>query len=195
MLLQHRLRKTLVPLLATFIAALSVWLFQDQPDKGPTVTTATQDASDSFMENFTTTVLDAQGHLQYQLQAEHMAHYADDDRSEFIKPQFTAFQADGQRWTALAETGRALGGTEQILLNGAVTIQRKTNASAAPSLEIHTRDVRIQPTDNYAETAQHTTIMHGQGERKATIKTVGLQIYFREGQMTLLSQVRGVYAP
>jgi len=191
MSLSHRLRKSFIPLLVVLVAGLSVWLFQGQPDKGPVVTPQTQGVPDSFMENFTTQVLDEQGRLQYQLQATHMAHYADDDRSEFTQPQFTAFRPDGQRWTAEAETGRAENGSEQVFLEGAVSIRRYPDVTAPANLQINTRDVRVRPADNYAETDQAATIVQGEN----TLKTVGLQVYFREGQVQLLSQVRGFYAP
>lgn len=190
-MLFQRLWKSFVPLLVVLVAGLSVWLFQKQPDKGPVVTPQTQDVPDSFMENFTTQVLNEQGRPQYQLRATHMAHYADDDRSEFTQPQFTAFQPDGQRWTAVAETGRAENGSEQIFLDGTVIIQRYPDVTASANLQIRTRDVRVRPADDYAETDQAATIV----QNEDTLKTVGLQVHFREGQVQLLSQVRGVYAP
>lgn len=185
------MRKLLAPLLVAIIAGLSIWLFQDQPEKGSTTTEHTQSAADSFMENFTTQALDAQGHLQYQLQAMYMAHYVDDNRSDLTHPQFIAYRPDGQRWTVVAERGQALDGSQQIMLNGAVTLTRQANDTAPVTLEIRTRDVKIKPADDYAETEQHTTIIRNEG----TLETTGLKIHFREGQIQLLSQVRGIYAP
>mgnify|MGYP000312310238 CR=1 FL=1 len=185
------MRKLLTPFLAAIIAGLSIWLFQGQPDKEPVVAARTQGAPDSFMENFTTQVLDAQGHLQYQLQATHMAHYADDNHSEFSQPQFIAYRPDGQRWTVVADSGQSLDGSKQIMLMGAVTLKRQANDTAPVTLEIRSRDVKIRPADDYAETDQHTTIIRNEG----TLETTGLQVHFREGQIHLLSQVRGIYAP
>jgi lipopolysaccharide export system protein LptC len=185
------MRKILVPLLVAIVAGLSVWLFEDQPDKGPTVTPRTQSTPDSFMENFTTQVLNADGQLQYQLQAAYMAHYADDNHSDLTQPQFIAYRPDGQRWTVVAESGQALNGSRQIMLNGAVTLKRQANDAAPVNLEIRTRDVKIVPADDYAETEQHTTIIRNEG----TLNTTGLQVHFREGRVLLLSQVRGLYAP
>ena len=185
------MRKLLVPLLVAIIAGLSIWLFQDQPDKGPVVTSHTQGAPDSFMENFTTQVLDAQGKLQYQLQATHMAHYAEDNHSELSQPKFIAYRPDGSRWTLVANSGQSLDGSQLIMLNGVVILKRQANDAAPVTLEIRTRDVTIRPADDYAETEQHTTIIRKEG----TLKTTGLQVHFREGQIQLLSQVRGIYAP
>jgi lipopolysaccharide export system protein LptC len=185
------MRKLLAPLLVTLIAGLSVWLFQGQPDKGPVITVQTQNSPDSFMDNFTTRKLDAQGQLQYQLQATHMAHYADDDHSELIHPQFIAYRPNGQYWTMVADTGRTQNGSQQIMLNGKVTLQRRASNTAPVNLEIRTRDVTVRPADDYAETGRHTEIVLDKGKLEAT----GLQVHFREGRVNLLSQVRGVYAP
>jgi len=185
------IQKLFAPLLVTLIAGLSVWLFQGQPDKGPVVTPQTHDVPDSFMENFTMQVLDEQGRPQYQLRATHMAHYADDDRSELTQPQFTVYRAGVQRWTAVSETGQAKNGDEEIFLNGAVTIQQFADTATSANMQIHTRDVRVRPADDYAETDQPTTILRAEG----TLNAVGMQVYFRKGLVQLLSQVRGVYAP
>jgi lipopolysaccharide export system protein LptC len=184
-------RKLFAPLLVALVAGLSIWLFQGQPKKGPVVTPLTHSTPDSFMENFTTRMLDEQGRPRYQLHALRMAHYADDNHSELKQPQFTAFRPDGQRWTVVAEAGRAENGSEQILLNGDVLIQRFPDASAASDLQIRTRDIRVRPADDYAETDQPTTIVRNE----ATLDTVGLQVHFRAGQVQLLSQVRGIYVP
>jgi lipopolysaccharide export system protein LptC len=194
-MLQFPGRKNVIPLLLLALAVLSVWLFQDQPDKGRSVTVQNYAAPDSFMENFTTQTMDAEGRLQYQLRAARMAHYVDDNRSEFVQPYFTAYRPDGQRWTVAAETGQALDGTEQILLNGVVTIERRASAAAAANLQIVTRDVRVRPADNYAETDQATTIVRDRATQSATMKAVGMQMNFREGQLLLLSRVRGTYVP
>jgi len=190
-MLFQRLWKPFIPLVLMFVAGFSVWLFQEQPDKGLVVTPQTQGVPDSFMENFTTQVLDEQGRPQYQLQATHMEHHADDNRSEFTQPQFTVFQPDGRLWIAVAEAGRAENGSEQVFLDGAVTIQRHPDLMAPANLQIRTRDVRVRPADDYAETDQAADIV----QNESTLRTVGLQVYFREEQVQLLSQVRGIYAP
>jgi lipopolysaccharide export system protein LptC len=194
-MLQFPGRKNVIPLLLLALAALSIWLFQGQPEKGRSVTVQNHDVPDSFMENFTTQTMDAEGRPQYQLRAVRMAHYADGNRSEFMQPHFTAYRPDGQRWTVAAETGQALDGTEQILLNGVVTIERQATATAAANLQIVTRDVRVWPADDYAETDEATTIVRGTETPSATLKALGMQVNFREGQLQLMSQVRGQYVP
>lgn len=188
-------QKFVLPLLLLIPAALSVWLFQDQPEEGRSVTPLNQNAPDSFMENFTTQSLDASGRPQYELRAARMAHFDRDQRSEFTRPHFTAYRPDGQQWTVAAETGLALDGTEQVLLNGEVVIERFPAADTTANLQIQTRDLRVTPAEDYAETDQLTTIVQGGGASTATLRTQGLQVHFRQGVLELLSQVRGTYVP
>jgi lipopolysaccharide export system protein LptC len=188
-------RKYFIPLFLLALTLLSVWLFQGQPEKGRSVTVQSQGAPDSFMENFTTRTMDAAGRPQYQLSATRMAHYAEDNHSELTQPRFTAFRADGEQWTVVAESGQATAGAKQILLNGAVTIERHPDATAPANLQILTRDVRVRPADDYAETDAATTIVHGTGAQQATLNSLGMQVDFGEGRLLLLSQVRGNYVP
>jgi lipopolysaccharide export system protein LptC len=188
-------RKTFIPLLLLTLAALSIWLFQGQPDKGRNVTSKNQSVPDSYMENFTTQIMDAQGRPQYQLRATYMAHYTDDQRSELKQPRFTAYRPGGQRWTAEADSGQARDGDEHIFLNGAVTIERYPTETGAADLQIRTRDVHVRTADDFAETDQPTTIVRDTSAQKTTLNSVGLQVHFRQGRVQLLSQVRGVYAP
>lgn len=190
-MLQLPARKHFLTLLLLMLAAASIWLFQGQPEKRQRVVRQNQNTPDAFMENFTTQVLGKQGRPRYQLQAARMAHYANDNRSELTQPQLTAFRPDGWRWVVVADTGRAENGSEQIFLNGDVLIQRFPDASATSNLQIRTRDVRVRPAEDYAETDQATTIVRGEG----TLNAKGLQVSFRKGKLELLSQVRGTYVP
>jgi lipopolysaccharide export system protein LptC len=183
------LRKWFVPLLVAAIAGLSYWLFSKQPVEKPLPLSRVQTAPDSFMENFSTLILDEQGQPHYELRAAHMAHYPDDDHSEFNTPHFTVHRPDGRRWEVWAEQGRAQNGAEQVLLSGEVLVQQRVDDSTR--LEIRTRDLRVYPRDDYAETDEHTVIIRGEGR----LQSEGLRADFRAGQLQLLSQVRGHYEP
>lgn len=183
------LQKCVLPAIAALIAGLSVWFLSRQAPQTPPPVTVTRSAPDSFMENFTTWVLDAQGRLRYELHAAHVAHYAHDDRSEFSTPRLEVHRPDGQRWSLAAESGTAQHGSRQILLHDEVLIQRRPQPAHGVDLEIRTRDVLVRPDDGYAETDRHLIAIH----RTNTLESDGMRAYFREDRVQLLSQVRGVY--
>jgi lipopolysaccharide export system protein LptC len=183
------MQKCFLPAVAVLIAALSVWFLSRQAPVAPQPVGVTRSAPDSFMENFTTRVLDARGRLRYELRAVYMAHYAYDDRSEFNTPRFEAHRPDGQRWSLAAESGTAQHGSRQILLHDEVLIQRWPQPAQGVDLEIRTRDVLVRPDDAYAETDHHLVATRG----TSVLEANGMQAYFREDRVQLLSQVKGVY--
>jgi lipopolysaccharide export system protein LptC len=190
-MLRKLFQRRFVPLAIAFIAALSLWLFRDQPEKVPASIGHNAKAADSFMENFTTTILDQQGRPRYEISARAMAHYAYDDHSEFEAPRLVAYRPHDQRWTVVADSATAEQGAREILLHGAVTIQRHQDAQAAANLEIRTRELKVWPNDNTAQTDQHAVIVRGEG----TLQSDGLKANFHDNELQLLSQVRGRYAP
>lgn len=191
MMLRKMFQRRFVPLAIAAIAILSLWLFREQPDKVPAGVGHNARAADSFMENFTTIILDQQGRPRYELSAAAMAHYPYDDHTEFEAPRLVAYRPHDQRWTVVAESGTASHGTRQILLHGAVNVQRHHDAEREADLEIRTRELLVRPDDNTAETDEHAIILRGEG----TLQGDGLQANFHDNELLLLSQVRGHYAP
>jgi len=190
------LRKWFIPMMVTLVAGLSIWLFQGQPVHTPPPVEHAKATPDSYMENFTTRIFDEQGYPHYELQATHMAHYPHDQHSEFTTPRFTAYRPNGQRWTLVAEQGTALNNTEKILLQGEVLMHRYPNTGELADLEIRTRDVMVRPDGSYAETDQPIVLVRSEATiSKATLEAIGMQAHFREGNVKLLSQVRGRYVP
>jgi LPS export ABC transporter protein LptC len=187
-------RKYTFLLVAVLFAALSIWLPEEQRSENTALSGDKKTAPDSFMENFTVSHFDKKGRLRYKLEANRLRHYDHNDYSEFSQPRFSAYRPQQQRWVVEAESGHSLNGTEKVFLNGSVTLQKQDKNNLA-SLQIRTHDVIIQPANDYAETAKAITIRRLGNAQHATIKAVGLQIHFREGQLRLLSQVRGLYAP
>lgn len=185
------LRKWFLASGLVFVTSLSVWLSQDPTRLTSSSTLHANTSPDSFMENFTTRSFDAQGKLQYEFQAALMQHFPHDKHREFTAPQFTAYRPHNQRWILSAEQGRSSHHIKQILLQGRVVMRRYSASDGPAELEIHTHDLTVIPDDSYAETSQPVVFMRTEG----TIHAVGLQADFRAGKITLLSQVRGRYAP
>ncbi|NOX76333.1 MAG: LPS export ABC transporter periplasmic protein LptC [Gammaproteobacteria bacterium] len=183
-------KSLLLPALLVVVAGLSIWLLGKQDIAVPVARSGVP-GPDSYMENATTQVFDPQGTLRYRLQAERVAYFREDRRSEFTAPRFIRYRADGQRWTLEAERGVSQGGADRILLQGAVVMRRVAADNRPANLEIHTRDVLIQPEQDTAETVARVVVNRGD----STLHSVGLKAFFEEGRVQLLSQVRGIYAP
>lgn len=182
-------RRTLVVLLVLLVlAGLTQWLLNI--NETPSATSSNAHAPDYTMENFTITAMDMQSRPKHRLQATFMAHYPDNDSTEFTSPHITIFGADKAPWEIYGKRGWMSGGRELILLKGDVLIE---NAQAPPRdrLRLVTKNLRVLPDEQYAETAQPVTIT---GQTSVTYAT-GMRAYLKDGRLQLLSKVRGTYAP
>lgn len=182
------LPKWFTPLLVALIAGLSIWLLPEQQEQQPLPINRGGVAVDTFMENFTTQVLDSRGRPQYILRARHMEHYPHDGHSELEQPLLTLYQ-DDEQWTVSAARGVLEKNNEKIMLHGEVMIDKHLRDDPAPVLQIQTRELLVLPPQSYAETDQQTRIIQG----NSTIDSRGVRAFFEEKRIQLLSQVRGVY--
>ena len=187
------MRRYLVPLFATLLAGVSIWWLSSQ-EEAPPSPSARPDSPDFFMEGVTTRVMDAQGRPRYDLRAERVEHFTLGDRTEFDRPSIVLMRPDGRLWILEAERGSALKGDEEVRFLGRVLIRRPLQAARPDSpaeVEIHTRDLRVLPGQEYAETEQQVQIIHPSGRTEAR----GMRVWFAEERVQLLSQVRGIYEP
>lgn len=186
------LQKFIVPLLIALIALLTLWLAPDDEQQTALPVNVSQQAPDSFMDDFTTQVLDKRGQLQYELHAKHMAHYPHDDHADLRQPELTVFpEQEDAYWQAQAEEGVLDNQQQTIMLHGAVNIDKMQADTQRSSLNIKTREVLVIPATAYAETGEYTLITQG----TSRVETQGLRAFFNEDRVQLLSQVRGVYEP
>lgn len=185
------LQKWFVPLLVAVVAGFSVWMFSQQPEVRPRSVAQDTLTPDSYMANFNSRVFDARGLTKYELTAPHMAHYPHDDHTEFTAPELTMHRSDGERWTMTSESGLASQNNERIDLQGKVVMHQLDTPAGVPGMQIHTRDVLVLPSESYAETEQHALLTRGNDQ----VEAVGLQAFFEDRRVLLLSEVRGYYAP
>lgn len=185
-------QKLLLPLLVTIVAALSYWLHTFEQPEGTAAVGHAPDSPQSFMDGIHLRAMSEQGYPRFELQAARMAYYADDKRTEVEQPFLTVFRPSGQIWTAAAERGTALNGDEQVLLHGQVVVRQPVDPArpgGAAELEIRTRELSVFPRQELAQTKQFTTIVRPEGR----VEAVGMNVYFPQERLQLLSQVRGVY--
>ena len=78
-----------------------------------------------------------------------------------------------------------------VLLSGEVLIQREADSNNRP-VRILTRDVRVQPSEDYAETDEKVRVE----SESDWLDAVGMQAWLRPpSRLKFLSQVRGFYVP
>lgn len=179
-------RQTIFLLVLLIGAAMSWWAMSITEPNLDTFT-ASKEGPDHFMENFTATKLSDAGKPEHRLHAARMTHYPNEKHSDVIKPQVTFFKEDGSTWVAHANEGQVLGDGKEVLLVGDVNIVRP--GTPETRVTINTKDLRVIPEKNFAET-KNSIVMQ---QNENTVTATGMEAYFTLGNIQLLSEVRGWY--
>jgi len=179
-----------VVLLAT--AALSWWLLQqERPPVSEQVERRGPREIDYYITGVDVTRMTAEGRPAHRLRAQTLRHFTDDDTTELQQPHLTVYQADAPPWEI--DAAQALLSTDGslVLLSGEVLIERAGGQANRP-MRIATRDLRVQPQQDYAETDEKVRV-----ESEADwLDATGMQAWLRPpSRLKFLSQVKGYYVP
>lgn len=185
-------RRLLLIIVLLGVAAAAGWWLRErihnlEPDRQARTTPT---APDYYMEHFTVRAMNTQGRLRYTLSADDMKHYAEDDHADLSRPHAVFERPDGPPYVLDAERGRITSGGERVDLLGRVDIDRSGTDTLRP-LHVITRDARVFPDRDYAESDQFTVIRSGTSQMQGT----GVRAWFDERRLQLLSQVEGTYEP
>lgn len=170
------------------VAAITWWF---GPRQGAPEIQATRDDTrpDYYLKGFTATQMGADGTPLRRLKAERMEHFPHDDSTVLESPLMTVFEPQRPPWTVESEQGWLSGDGELLLLQGAVEIHREQSEGVRP-VHIYTRDLRVQPEQNYAETDRPIEIRSD----NSRVTSIGMQAWFaRPSRIKLLANVRGHY--
>lgn len=175
-------------LLLTLLAAALVgsgWLLGRLDEPEPAPRRVVRHEPDYYLERFTELALGADGTPARRLQAARMVHYPDDDSSELAHPRLELYNAESEPWQVVAERGWVGESGEIVLLYGAVEIWRN-DPHGGREIEVLTRDLRVLPEEQYAESDSPTTIRN----RTTSTRGVGMRADLAAGRLELLSTVR-----
>ena len=181
-------RPIVLGVLLLALAAGSWWLAQgleEEAERRP----RPPHTPDYWIEDLTALTMDLQGRPRRRLSAASMRHFPDDESTELTRPEMLLLAPGKPPWRVRAEGGWVSSDGALILLQGEVHIDREEGEDVRP-LHLVTRDLRVQPKDEYAETDSPVQMESG----ALWLKSIGLQAWLREPvRIKLLSDVRGYY--
>jgi lipopolysaccharide export system protein LptC len=183
-----RLQYFIILAVVLLLVAYGNWLkttFQSTTISGPE---EVRHDPDFFVEEVTSTMMDASGKPRYRLIAERINHYPDDKSISLQAPQVEYFRPHLPSWTAESDAGRVYDKGRQVYLDGQVTMHRPAEDNQ-PATRLFTQDLLILPEDDYAETAAAVKITSGESELLGT----GMRAYLSEGRLELLAKGKGIY--
>ncbi len=144
-----------------------------------------------FVRNLNSTSMGPEGLPERQLETRYVVQWLDDETTEMEAPRYNFHREIGPPWFVTSEQGWLSADGEQALLSGRVTVLRPAGEQNPP-FKMITRDLRIQPKNNYMET-DHPVFAKS---REDTIDAVGMQAWMNEpGRIKFLSEVRANYVP
>ena len=145
---------------------------------------------DYSMKTFTLTGMNQLGQPHYQLTADSMVHYPEDDHSDLEKPAMLFFRENEPPWHVDAEKGKVFEQGELIELLGEVIIKRASSPTTEP-ITITTYNLTIYPNDEYAETDESVHML----SNATDLKSIGMKAFLKESKIRLLNEVKGVHLP
>lgn len=127
----------------------------------------------------------------HRLHAPRLRHYVDDGTSAIDQPSLTVYQDEAPPWEIRANDALVSADGELVLLRGEVLIEREAGADNRP-LRLVTRELRVQPRQDYAETDAAVRV----DSDPDWLEAVGMQAWLRPpSRLKLLSQVNGYHVP
>lgn len=181
-------KNTLAGAVLLILAGGSLWLAQDTKVAEPEYQSV-EHTPDYYLEGVDATQMNPDGSPSQRLLADRMTHYPDDDSTEVKVPNLTIYDSTRPPWRIRSNTGWLSGDGEVLLLQGEVKIDRSAARGVRP-LHITTRDLRVQPRDNYLETDAPVDSR----SEKSRIHAIGMQAWFNKPiRIKLLANVRGHY--
>lgn len=181
-----------IALALLIIGGLSMWLAHksETQQQTPRYTEGPREV-DYYLRGLKVTTMDKLGQPARTLQAKLVKHFPDDNTTELQTPRLLVYQQETPPWQIDAEHGWVSADGELILLNGNVHIERKPVPGVKP-VKIDTRNLRVQPTQDYAETDEVVKVRSYPDRLDAR----GMQAWFREpSRIKFLADVKGYYAP
>jgi lipopolysaccharide export system protein LptC len=142
------------------------------------------------MEEVTAIIMNKDGHPSLRVESPKLEHYAENDRTNIIKPHITIYRDSPEPWTIHADYAKTTHGTEQIYFWGHVVIYHE-NDIKNPTTSIKTDTLTVFPEEQIAQTGDQIVIT----QPDTFIEAVGMLANLNEGTVKLLSQTRGEYVP
>lgn len=182
----NSLRYLAILIIVLILASLSGWWLAELRKQPEVISYPDDNSYDYFLTNFSTTVLNEEGKATYHLRAAYMEHFPVDNRASLTQPQITLLGTPNV-WEARAQNGVAFIEKQTMDLSGDVIVKQTTKN--APDVVLMTEKLHINAANKTLQTSSQVKIHSG----KDTIIADGLKADLNNGQLELLSRVKGRY--
>lgn len=181
-------------LLIILLAIASGWIFESI-EKSPILTKeVVRHDPDYFLQNFTATTMDNTGKPAYQVKADYLEHYPDDDSMKLKQPVFTFYENNIKTWIAQANEAIVLQKSQIIHLNGNVILNQISNPNESANKEVRpinltANQLTIEPERSIAHTKSEIKLIKGNNH----IQAIGMRADINKNRIEFLSKTRSQY--
>lgn len=180
--------------LLLLLFATASWLLHEPTAPPPAEPVPGQTAGrqvDYYLRGLTATTMGADGKPARTLHAAQARHFEDDNTTELEQPRLIVHQGEEPPWEVVSESGLVSAEGDVVLLQGEVQIDRTEGSDNRP-LHLKTRNLRVQPREDYAETDEQVRVRSNRDRLDAS----GMQAWLRQpSRIKFLDDVKGYYAP
>lgn len=180
-------RRWLLALVLSTLAAGTAWYLHGLQREDSAGRVEGAHRPDFYMESFSSLTTDARGMPRRRLSGKRLDHYPDTDTHEITEPHLELYEGDREPWHVASERGWVSPDHDVILLQGRVYVWHE-DPLGRRVMDIVTRDVRVLPDREYAETEEPALIRTPDTETRG----VGMRAWLGENRVELLSHVRTV---
>lgn len=176
-------------LLIILLAIASGWVFESI-EKSPILTKEKlRHDPDYFLKNFTATTMDNKGKPAYQIKAQHLEHYPDDDSMKLQHPLFSFYKNNIKTWTAQANEALIIQDNEKIHLTGQVILSQVSPDKNSAPIVLTAEQLTIDAEKNLAHTKTKIKLQKGDN----TIQATGMRADMNKNRIEFLSKTRSHY--
>lgn len=178
-------------LLILLLAIASGWIFESI-EKNPVLTNKKpRHDPDYFLQHFTSTTMNKTGKPAYQIKAERLEHYPDDNSMSLQKPRFSFYKNNIKSWIAQANEALILHKDDKTHLKGDIILQQilttgKNSKKNNAPIKLTAKQLTIEPKRKLAYTKLKIKLHKG----NSTIQAVGMRADISKNKIEFLSRTR-----
>ncbi|MBL4581148.1 MAG: LPS export ABC transporter periplasmic protein LptC [Gammaproteobacteria bacterium] len=189
----QRIGLIIVPGIIAIALFVGINSFDNLSNEAETLTTSSSLNFNAYSEGINTILYDAEGNIDYTLQAERQIHY-NDDTTELEKPFIRLFQDGDSRWNIVANSGRifiaetaADGALDRIELQG--NVQVYSLDEFGNRVLMSTEFLTLSPDSEILETDHAVSVVTSTLQQSS----IGMIANLRNDEITFLREIRGQY--
>jgi lipopolysaccharide export system protein LptC len=145
---------------------------------------------DAFMENVIATIINKEGLRSLLIESPRMVHYSENDTTFIESPHITVYRDSPQPWHINSDYAKATKGIDKLFFWSNVIIHHPHDSST-PITTFKTTTLTVFPHEKIAQTSDEVTL----SQPETVVHAIGMTANFNNGEVKLLSQARGEYAP